>query len=446
MAIPNPATTEWVPIWNPTSQGPVGPQGPQGIQGIQGPIGLTGPQGPIGLTGPQGPIGNTGPQGPIGLTGPQGPKGDTGATGNNAAPHHAQHEPGGTDYLVNSVWLNANNVFTGRTQEIRGGTPFIGMQHTGGTVDARSFIIVNVGSSLQFAAYNDAYTVLAATPLQIDRLGNVLVQNALQLGGNYGAYPVIRNTTITNPAGMGMMDVWQANSAQYAGVRAYNFISTGVYNILQDLTLTGGTNFQAGIRVSGGSVTVEASGVAAYQALTLSDGANPQLIISNQSSYLRINTSNYGQVTYMDMAGNWVTGGMNANGLVNRGNYFQSGGVYIYPGALTGEVNQQAWYLASHSSYGLYSNTGLYTIGAIFTANQLYMYANGMFLNVLNAAQNAWCAVIGNDSSNRTCLGCGSVALRFIAPSLGGGLPVSGSSQSINVYVDGFGACRIPIY
>jgi hypothetical protein len=81
MAGPNPATTEWVPIWNPMSAGPVGPQGPQGIEGPTGPIG---PTGPTGNTGPQGPTGDTGPQGPIGntgITGSQGPKGDKGDTG-----------------------------------------------------------------------------------------------------------------------------------------------------------------------------------------------------------------------------------------------------------------------------------------------------------------------------------------------------------------------------
>lgn len=73
LTIPDPATTEWVPIWNPLTQGPVGPPGPAG------PTGATGAQGPIGATGPQGP---------------------TGATGPAAGPHHTTHEPGGTDAIV----------------------------------------------------------------------------------------------------------------------------------------------------------------------------------------------------------------------------------------------------------------------------------------------------------------------------------------------------------
>jgi len=36
--IPDPAVTDWVPIWNPLTQGPTGPQGPQGPQGPAGAI------------------------------------------------------------------------------------------------------------------------------------------------------------------------------------------------------------------------------------------------------------------------------------------------------------------------------------------------------------------------------------------------------------------------
>ena len=36
--IPDPAVTDWVPIWNPLTQGPTGPQGPQGPQGPAGTI------------------------------------------------------------------------------------------------------------------------------------------------------------------------------------------------------------------------------------------------------------------------------------------------------------------------------------------------------------------------------------------------------------------------
>ena len=136
MASPNPATTEWIPIWNPQGVGPAGPAGPEGPQGPQGepgdPGGPPGPQGepgekwfsgvgmpagsltdslvgdwyldtatgevyektdvsawtlranitgPTGQTGPTGPQGQEGPQGPQGLIGPQGETGATGVQG-----------------------------------------------------------------------------------------------------------------------------------------------------------------------------------------------------------------------------------------------------------------------------------------------------------------------------------------------------------------------------
>ena len=129
MAVPDPATTDWVPIWNAMGAGetgpagPEGPQGPQGIQGIQGNVGPAGPAGPKGdkgdtgntgatgaqgVPGPIGPTGIQGIQGPPGATGPQGaqgnpgPKGDTGTTGATGAtgppgatgPQGAQGVPG----------------------------------------------------------------------------------------------------------------------------------------------------------------------------------------------------------------------------------------------------------------------------------------------------------------------------------------------------------------
>jgi hypothetical protein len=69
MAIPDPSTTNWVPIWNPLTEGPVGPAGP------------TGPTGATGATGPQGPQGIQGPPGTI-------------------APHHTTHEQGGSDVVL----------------------------------------------------------------------------------------------------------------------------------------------------------------------------------------------------------------------------------------------------------------------------------------------------------------------------------------------------------
>lgn len=524
MAIPDPATTEWVPIWNPTSQGPVGPQGPIGNTGPQGPIGLTGPQGPIGNTGPQGPIGNTGPQGIQGIQGPIGPQGPKGDTGNPTTPHHAMHEPGGTDYLVNSAWLNVANVFTknfgvgAHAISLQSGLPLLSLVETAAPADGKmwrmyanaqlltlagcsdtevisyaqfildrtsgidvrfsgttritltdasqpadkqKFGMYNSGQNFGLFAANDAGTGLAtgggqfvvtrngnvtfygtehrlesvagysrlhmadmsrpalartfallnytgnfyiaptsddglnvdggsweAYSLRLDRAGNTKVAGRLQIGGATVAYPAIRLTQTANPNGFAMFEAVTADGSNWAGIRAANFISTTTSNALSDLTC-GATNFYAGVTVS---------------------------------------------------AGNIVTNGANA--------YLATRGV-VYPGRIdaTDGAVQTTWYLASHGSYGLYSSAGMYIAGPIFGGNHLYLYGNGFGVFVLNVAQNGWLQVITADSSNRTCLGCGSTALRFIAPTLAGAIGGgTTSAQSISVYVDGYGACRIPVY
>ena len=96
---PDPANTNWVPIWNPVGAGPAGPTGPTGPTGPQGPTGNTGNTGNTGPQGPQGIQGPTGPQGPIGNTGPTGPTGPQGPPGTIAA-HHTTHEHGGSDEVL----------------------------------------------------------------------------------------------------------------------------------------------------------------------------------------------------------------------------------------------------------------------------------------------------------------------------------------------------------
>jgi hypothetical protein len=188
---------------------------------------------------------------------------------------------------------------------VRSANPSLYLYDTQTTADTRMWRIMNQSQLLRFYTQDDGETG-HVTRMWLDRSGNMTVQRHLRVGGDYGAYPALRNTTVANPAGPGMLDVIQANEAQYAGVRAYNFISTGVYNSFADLTCTGNTNFQSGVRVSAGTVSAEAGGVYAYQTLFLNDGGNPQVNISNSGGYLRINSSSYGQVTYMDMAGNWT--------------------------------------------------------------------------------------------------------------------------------------------
>lgn len=185
---PDPLTTEWVPIWNAQSNGPVGPPGPTGPTGPIGAQGAQGNIGPTGSTGPQGPIGPTGPTGP---TGPKGDKGDTGAQGapGTVGPHHASHEPGGADFLVNSVWSNTANTFTAR-QTIDGnlklgnaGAGYISFIRPGLAADASRWqMYANTDGTLIHLPVNDAETVVQNGGIIFTRAGGITTAGRINAG------------------------------------------------------------------------------------------------------------------------------------------------------------------------------------------------------------------------------------------------------------------------
>jgi Collagen triple helix repeat (20 copies) len=295
---PDPSTVEWVPIWNPITNGPVGPQGPQGVvgpTGPQGPIGntgATGAQGPTGATGPQGPIGNTGPQGPIGNTGAQGP---TGATGPGVIPGgttgqilskktNADFDMAWTTGVIlppNVAYIDAANTFT-NSNRFNGPSTFAGATFSGETD-------FSGGSG---TAYNTAPIEIATTltpRIAFHWPGVIASQIGIDSAG------VVR--TYNNP-GTG-----------YEKFACASIYTNATGNSLGDLTCRGATNFQNGIYSSAGNLSV---------------------------------------VGYIQ----------NAN--------------VIYPGrADTAPQSQGSWYLASHASYGLYSNTGFYTAAALYAAGAI---------------------------------------------------------------------------
>lgn len=136
--------------------------------------------------------------------------------------------------------------------------------------------------------------------------GNLLVTGRLQVGGTafgQATAPSFRLGTLS-PGSQVMMEVTTGDNAAWAGVRAACFISTGSYNNLGDLTVTGGTNFAGGVNITAGNI--------------------------------------------------------------NCAGFVMSTGV-VYPGRIDigGGQQQSNWYLATHGSYGLYSNTGLFLGGVI---------------------------------------------------------------------------------
>ena len=117
-------------------------------------------------------------------------------------------------------------------------------------------------------------------------------------------------------------------------------------------------------------------------ALTLREGAN-DFNIQHHTNFLRINTTMYGQVAYMDYAGNFtLSGALSVAGSIGGGaltcstivaasNIHTINAAFIYPGRVDiadGQI-QGSWQLASHGAYGLYSNAGMYLAGGLWADN-----------------------------------------------------------------------------
>ena len=110
-------------------------------------------------------------------------------------------------------------------------------------------------------------------------------------------------------------------------------------------------------------------------------GLGTEIFTQGGNSYFHsynISTGQYGPCQYYGIshymnAGLTVAGDFRATGSIGcdtnqwRSNLHNAGG-YMYPGQITaGGAIQSSWFLGSHSSYGLYSNTGLYIEGAYWT-------------------------------------------------------------------------------
>ena len=86
----------------------------------------------------------------------------------------------------------------------------------------------------------------------------------------------------------------------------------------------------------------------------------------------------------------------------------------VYPGAITGAGVQSSWYLGSHSSYGLYSNTGLYVEGGMWNnyveARAHIRAADGVYDYGRNAPMGAWTDVPYNAANFTSNNGAWNVA------------------------------------
>ena len=162
---------------------------------------------------------------------------------------------------------------------------------------------------------------------------------------------------------------------------------------------------------------------------TISD-TSPQLQLndSSQPADKRLfRVVNNGQLLYLQALSD---AGLNiANVTINRSGALSTSGA-IFPGRIDTNVSQVSWYLASHPSYGLYSNTGLYLGGLLsatgFGGHNLSAAGAGgleLFLrNLTDGAGNFTRFNVGNDASLNLC----ELVAAATSCTFGGDLPASG--------------------
>ena len=395
MATPDPATTEWVPIWHPVSTGPVGPQGPQGIQG---PIGNTGPTGPTGadstVPGPQGPQGVKGDTGATGPQGPQGVKGDTGLPG-ATAPHHVNHEQGGTDQITN-LYLTRSFAANQHTLSLKATLPLMSFTEDAAPADSKLWRFYPNGSQFIIQPTNDNDSVETGH-IYISRTGGLTVSANILAGQNIDAgthivtiggiiyFANAGTTGIALVRNAQTLQVMRGDQAAWASITCNTLYTVAAGSSLADLTCRGGTNFQVGVSATGGGIT-NSQGQPVFILHDTAEAANARqfaILNTGQTLYIQSRTDASGfqaNIFYIDRVGNTtIAGALNLLGaltvgvsIVAGGNVHTRNASFLYPGrndsGADGQI-QGSWYLASNASYGLYTNTGMYAAGPYYSGS-----------------------------------------------------------------------------
>jgi hypothetical protein len=86
--------------------------------------------------------------------------------------------------------------------------------------------------------------------------------------------------------------------------------------------------------------------------------------------YIYFDTSGFG---LLNPAGGWCARIDTSNYWHLSAHQMQDYGYYIYPGSTSTGGTQSSYYLASHSTYGLFTNTGMYFSGSTYTAGHMKM-------------------------------------------------------------------------
>jgi len=335
-----------------------------------------------------------GPVGPVGPQGPQGIQGESGAT----AAHHVNHEPGGSDQIVKLTLTSAHPQLT--LEPGAAGIPLIAFNNLTDPVDARKWRVYVNAQLFRIDCQNDAVTGTLSVPLSIARNGDTTVGgNLLKINASGNAAVGLYSSVATTG---NRYSKWQANTDGGVNLYMLDDADTAVVSVPISCTRAGNVTLGSSATVAQ-SLNVGTHFLAHGNIRSESPRGSPpglvgggiELFFQGGAGYVHtwdMNTSGYTPLhlyatdIYVSRPGSTLTvyGDINAGTDANKGNIYST--YPIYPGRQdTGWTKQTSWYLGSHPSYGLWSNTGLYLGSSLYctyviarnnihTGNGAYVY------------------------------------------------------------------------
>jgi hypothetical protein len=340
--------------------GPTGATGPSGSTGATGPMGATGatgatgPEGPEGLEGPEGALGPPGPigaTGPTGATGPMGPTGPTGPAGSGSGNVNGPASAVDTDVAI----------FNGTT----------------GTLIKDSGIAIASLAPLASPALTGTPT--APTPATADNSTTLATTAYVKAQGYATTASLGTYAPLASPALTGTPTAPTAATADNSTT-----IATTAYVKAQGYATTAALSGYAQLAAANLFTASQTISVAGPPVITLRDttqGADLKIFrIYNATQIFTVDTVNDAQSSILSTplqltrAGDATIGrNLIVTGTGTLGGALTVNAVIvtlngIYPGRVDIAATQTSWYLASHPSYGLWTNSGMWFAAGI-TAN-----------------------------------------------------------------------------
>jgi hypothetical protein len=282
---------------------------------------------------------------------------------------------------ANVALKNIDNRFVAQTLAsgnfIVGTNSALYFSDTASPADARVWRVINYGDGfLRVEALTDAISAVQGQPLVLARTGAVTVGTALTVG-----------TTVTINGGTailtgGIAEIRLIETAQAANAQMFRILA--YQGLLQFWACSDNTAAQTWplSLMRGGGVLVHArlqigntqgGGLSPSFPAWRNTGAQMECVLGDNTNWALVRAACFVSVAsgnnLVDLtcgATNFTAGVLVTGGFVDCRSYIISTGV-MYPGRIdiAGGAQQTSWYLASHGSYGLYSNTGLYLAGSL---------------------------------------------------------------------------------